>query len=367
MIIISHRANLNGPYKHSENCPNQIKKAISKGFNVEIDLWKQDDKIYLGHDNPEFLIDSYFLFDISNSIWIHCKNIESAEFCCLNNLTWFGHDIDNYVSIYGKNMIWRHPNSNSKFTKNTIAVLPELSRLSVSDLNSIGGVCTDYPLNYNDLEISDIEKIYLPVYELLKYKHKKILEVEGNKFDNLISYQDTRRCLAIWSYLNDSEFNIEFTKLIDELKYLELGIIYTIEKSTEYGRLHFTLLQCFGFETNEGNQYDIGKNKNSILEFIPCNFTIEWKEVVIIQTGVVMLGIPSIDLNDIRNKLVDNFQFNEPYLNNIVHSTLLRFNKKISNDQLNLLQTKISNIKNCGRSTIRNFDFGKASWLMNHI
>jgi hypothetical protein len=80
MIIISHRANLNGPDKQSENNPEQIKKVISEGFNVEIDLWKQDDRIYLGHDSPEILINDSFLFDISNSLWIHCKNIESAEF-----------------------------------------------------------------------------------------------------------------------------------------------------------------------------------------------------------------------------------------------------------------------------------------------
>jgi hypothetical protein len=367
MIIISHRANLNGPDKQSENNPQQIKKVISEGFNVEIDLWKQDDRIYLGHDSPEILINDSFLFDIPNSLWIHCKNIESAEFCCLNDLTWFGHDVDNYVSIFGKKNIWRHPNSNSKFTKNTIAVLPELSRLSVNDLNSISGICTDYPLIYSHSKLSDIEKIYLPVYELLKYKHKKLLENEGNKFDNLISYNDTRRCLAIWSYLNDSEFNNDFNRLTEEIKTLKLGIIYTAKKSIEFGRLHFTLLQCFGFETNEINEYDIEKNKNNILNLIHCDFTIEWRELVIIQSGVIMLGIPSIDLNNIRNKLVDSFKFKEPYLNNIVHSTVLRFNQKLNQDQLKILELKIENTKNFGKSTIKNFDFGKASWLMNNI
>jgi hypothetical protein len=367
MIIISHRANLNGPDKQSENRPVQINKVIIQGFNVEIDLWKQDDRIYLGHDNPEILIDDSFLIDISNSIWIHCKNIESAEFCCIKNLPWFGHDTDNYVSVFGKNMIWRHPNSNSIFTKNTIAVLPELSRLSVNDFKLIGGICTDYPLIYSDSQISDIEKIYIPVYELLKYKHKILLKIEGNKFDNLLSYNDTRRCLAIWSYLNDSEFNYDFKTLIDDLKSLDFGIIYTVEKSIDYGRLHFTLMQCFGFETNEVNSYDLEKNKNNILKLIPCDFNIEWKELVIIQTGIIMLGIPSIDLNYIKNNLVENFDFKEPYLNNIVHSTVLRFNQKINNDQLKLLQSKIKNIKNFGRSKIKKFHFGKASWLMNNI
>jgi hypothetical protein len=169
------------------------------------------------------------------------------------------------------------------------------------------------------------------------------------------------------SYLNDSEFNYDFKTLIYDLNALDFGIIYTLETSIEYGRLHFTLLQCFGFETNEVNSYDLEKNKNNILKLIPCDFYIEWKELVLIQTGIIMLGIPSIDLNDIRNNLVEQFDFKEPYLNNIVHSTVLRFNHKLNQDQLELLQSKIENTKNFGRSTIKKFDFGKASWLMNNI
>jgi hypothetical protein len=51
----------------------------------------------------------------------------------------------------------------SKFTPMTIAVLPELSRLTTKDLESISGVCTDYPMLYSEVNLSHLEKIYYPV------------------------------------------------------------------------------------------------------------------------------------------------------------------------------------------------------------
>ena len=39
MILISHRGNLSGINKESENNPNYIKKAMDSGFDVEVDIW----------------------------------------------------------------------------------------------------------------------------------------------------------------------------------------------------------------------------------------------------------------------------------------------------------------------------------------
>lgn len=46
MKIISHRGNLNGPSPKTENTPEQIDFALKKGFDVEIDLWKINDKFF---------------------------------------------------------------------------------------------------------------------------------------------------------------------------------------------------------------------------------------------------------------------------------------------------------------------------------
>jgi len=38
MILISHRGNINGRLESYENAPNYIDSAISKGYDVEIDI-----------------------------------------------------------------------------------------------------------------------------------------------------------------------------------------------------------------------------------------------------------------------------------------------------------------------------------------
>ena len=39
MILISHRGNITGIEKDSENKPDYIFNALNKGFNVEIDIF----------------------------------------------------------------------------------------------------------------------------------------------------------------------------------------------------------------------------------------------------------------------------------------------------------------------------------------
>ncbi len=38
MILIAHRANLNGPNYATANTPEQIDKVLAKGFNCEVDV-----------------------------------------------------------------------------------------------------------------------------------------------------------------------------------------------------------------------------------------------------------------------------------------------------------------------------------------
>jgi len=78
-----------------------------------------------------------------------------------------------------------------------------------------------------------------------------------------------------------------------------------------------------------------------------------------------MLGIPNVDINKIRNSLVKKYNFKEPYVNNIIHSTLLRFTDRLHHDEIKYLQMRISSLINFGKTYITQYHFGKASWLMN--
>ena len=57
MRLISHRGNTNGEVRESENKPSYIDEALSKGFDVEIDVWFVEGNWYLGHDTWQYEID----------------------------------------------------------------------------------------------------------------------------------------------------------------------------------------------------------------------------------------------------------------------------------------------------------------------
>jgi 3-deoxy-D-manno-octulosonate 8-phosphate phosphatase (KDO 8-P phosphatase) len=71
--LVSHRGNLNGPNVDIENNPKYVIEAL-KSFRVEVDCWFSKGKFYLGHDEPRYEIDKYFLFN--SALLIHCKNLD---------------------------------------------------------------------------------------------------------------------------------------------------------------------------------------------------------------------------------------------------------------------------------------------------
>ena len=56
MLLISHRGNLNGIQKKRENSPTYINEALSKGYDVEVDVRFTDDKFFLGHDTNQYKV-----------------------------------------------------------------------------------------------------------------------------------------------------------------------------------------------------------------------------------------------------------------------------------------------------------------------
>lgn len=145
MKIIAHRANLNGPNLLTENQVNQIKYAISQGFDCEIDLWYIDNQLFLGHDKPQNKINIGFLLDNANKLWCHCKHLDSLQYLLkFNELNCFYHQTDDYV-LTSKNNIWVYPGK--KVPSGGIVVMPEWHPNIKYDYDSIGGICTDYPTN----------------------------------------------------------------------------------------------------------------------------------------------------------------------------------------------------------------------------
>jgi hypothetical protein len=145
MILISHRGNIDGVDQEKENLPSYIESAIQKNFFVEIDLRIVQDKLFLGHDIPQYEINDKWLLKNNSKIFIHCKNILALKHCITLNLTSFYHVNEKHVPIINynlSNLIWSHD-----LTEATdISVIPLINKDEILNYQkyNVFGVCSDY-------------------------------------------------------------------------------------------------------------------------------------------------------------------------------------------------------------------------------
>lgn len=143
VFFIAHRGNTTGPIKELENTPDYIDQAISHGFDVEVDVWiLGNDRVLLGHDKPETLIDMEFLTDRASKLWCHAKNLRAMEVLPVYSLNTFYHDKDDYVYT-SKGYIWS--NIDMKQTQNTICVMTK------NNPPGSLGYCSDYIKNIKEM------------------------------------------------------------------------------------------------------------------------------------------------------------------------------------------------------------------------
>lgn len=138
MIFIAHRGNLDGKKTDLENHPDYITSALIEGFDVEIDVWSINNRLYLGHDNPQHPISIDFLKN--ERLWCHAKNLEALETLLENNCHTFSHDKDDYI-LTSKKIIWAYPGQ--PLTKETVCVMPETASYTQKDLATCRGICSD--------------------------------------------------------------------------------------------------------------------------------------------------------------------------------------------------------------------------------
>lgn len=138
--IISHRGNLTGRNPARENSPLFIMEALDMGFDVEIDFWVVDGKCWLGHDEPQHLVEIDFLIERKQKLWVHAKNIEAVSFLRYEDLNWFWHENDKLV-LTSKGYPWCNFNI---FVKGGITVQFDFKDIP----DYVYGICTDEVLKY---------------------------------------------------------------------------------------------------------------------------------------------------------------------------------------------------------------------------
>jgi len=136
MKLIAHRGNIKGRFPEMENNPSYVSEALKKGFDVEIDVWKIDNKLFLGHDKPEFSISLDFLKN--EKLWCHAKNISALYFLLKNNIHCFWHQND-AVTLTSKGYMWTFPGQ--ELTPLSICLFPEERKNENYDFCK--GICSD--------------------------------------------------------------------------------------------------------------------------------------------------------------------------------------------------------------------------------
>ena len=139
--FISHRGNISGPIPDKENSPDYIEKALSLGFEVEIDVWYVSKSFYLGHDEPKYLVSKSFLKN--KKLWCHAKSQFGLIEMLKEDIHCFWHQKDD-VTLTSKNYIWAYPGK--LILKNGIDVMPEnIKGWKVEKYNPVSsGVCSDF-------------------------------------------------------------------------------------------------------------------------------------------------------------------------------------------------------------------------------
>ena len=151
MYFISHRGNIDGSNPLLENHPEYIINAIDQGFDVEIDVWFVDKKLYLGHDEPQYHINLDFLKQYASTLWCHAKHAPALrELLRIDNLHIFSHDSDPVV-FTSKGLLWAYPGQ--PIDDMTVCVMPERvdDMYSVEKLRSCKGICSDFIQKYRDM------------------------------------------------------------------------------------------------------------------------------------------------------------------------------------------------------------------------
>lgn len=152
------------------------------------------------------------------------------------------------------------------------------------------------------------------------------------------------------------------------------------------GQLHFTLMQLVGFPDYNDEMQDNSIYASS--QYIDCvqdalivggmdaEVKIHFIGCVAVATGLLMVGVPeSVNINTARDCVREKLEkrglpLKEPFVNDIVHSTLFRVTKDQQTAADPTLHKKILDLSkefervHLGTVTMRNFQIGPASWRM---
>lgn len=130
-------------------------------------------------------------------------------------------------------------------------------------------------------------------------------------------------------------------------------------------RVHSTFMVLRGWRKTSFQEEDWTPLRNIINTMSP--YEIIFDRVIPVRTGLVLCGIPSINVNELRDKMRDaGYETDSLYKCDIVHTTLLRWTHGISNDIKTAWLNKILSLpkKTYAKLMVTGFHIIEASWSM---
>jgi 2'-5' RNA ligase len=213
------------------------------------------------------------------------------------------------------------------------------------------------------------------IYNEMKARNNALIEKNGlGHDDKLVNKEDNRYCLALYSTFNKAILTDKYEEFIKIKEFVE-HCIYKID-NTDYrhGNLHFTMLQLVGFnffnfkDSNEMIDEIYKLIKNEICKYLPIKIC--FNGIIVVPTGIVLKGFPDKNINELRDNIrtilrINNVNIKEPYYNNIVHSTLVRFNHQIDYSEIKKYIENYENVS-FGEVIINEFILGHGTWKLNN-
>jgi len=148
MLLISHRANIDGPNKDRDNNPVYVKEVLDLGYECEIDLWVENgEKLHFGHDEPKYKISQSDFINMGDRLWVHAKNKLALHWLIRKktgnkfHFNFFWHDKDEYT-VTSKGFVWCYPSKEIKLFG--INLMPEYNNFKKNELKNCVGICSDF-------------------------------------------------------------------------------------------------------------------------------------------------------------------------------------------------------------------------------
>ena len=175
MFFISHRGNLSGIEKETENLPIRVLEAIKQGYMVMVNVWAiGNDNFALGELRPQYPVELDFLSQ--KTIICQAMTVQTMVVLMTKEIHCFYRDCCNKVALTNGGLLWS--DHNSELTVKSIYYMPEWNMRNPEDscMLKCFGICSN--------NIDSIRSKYFKLTEHLSQKDLDIIKEESEDEDS---------------------------------------------------------------------------------------------------------------------------------------------------------------------------------------